>query len=252
MWRILGILGLAPFLVLAQSAHDPVPDTGLGKRIFESQCTVCHGQGGTGGRGPALTRPTLLKTPDDESLRRAIAQGLPPEMPGSWQLSVREVASVAAYVKTLGAAKPERLPGDAQRGQSAYQSKGCGSCHIIAGTGAANGPELTSIGAKRNASYLRESIRKPAASLPDDYVLLEAVNADRSTIRGVRANEDPFTVQIRDTATGAFRSFRKSTLRDLRRLTTQSSMPAYNETSLPAEQLEDLVAYLATLRGGSR
>lgn len=252
MWRILGIIGLAPLSVLAQSAHDPVPDAGLGKRVFESQCTVCHGQGGTGGRGPALTRPNLLKTPDDESLRRAIAQGLPPEMPGAWQLSIREVASVAAYVKTLGTAEPERLPGNAQRGQAVYQSKGCGSCHIVAGTGAANGPELTSIGAKRNATHLRDSIRTPPANLPDDYLVLEAVTPDGRTVRGIRANEDPFTVQIRDTATEAFHSFRKSALKDLRRLTTQSTMPAYNEASLPAAQLEDLVAYLATLRGGSR
>ncbi len=31
-------------------------DVTSGKRIFDSQCALCHGIGGTGGRGPALTK----------------------------------------------------------------------------------------------------------------------------------------------------------------------------------------------------
>jgi len=157
-------------LLFAQSAPDPVPDLAVGQRIFDSQCAVCHGQGGTGGRGPALTRPKLAKAADDPALRRAIAEGLPPEMLGAWQLSVREVASFAAYVRSLGTVKPEVLPGDAARGEAVYQSKGCAGCHIIAGRGVGNGPELTAIGARRNARHLREAIRTPAAALPDDYL----------------------------------------------------------------------------------
>lgn len=253
MWRILVLLAVAPHVaVRAQSAHEAVPDLGIGKRIFESQCTVCHGQGGTGGRGPALTRATLSKAPDDEALRRAISEGLPPEMPGSWQLSIREVASVAAFVRTLGSVKPEPLSGSPTRGASLYQSKGCSGCHIIAGKGAANGPELTAIGTKRNAAYLRESIRTPSASLPDDYLVVEVVTSAGRTMRGVRANEDPFTLQLRDASNGTFHSFRKAELQEIRRLTAQSTMPAYSEAALPATDLEDLVAFLAAQRGESR
>ncbi|MCS7024131.1 MAG: c-type cytochrome [Bryobacteraceae bacterium] len=247
-WR-LGILAL-PVLLAGQSAHDPVPDIPLGKRIFESQCAVCHGQDGSGGRGPALNRPTLLKAPDDQSLRRAIAEGLPPEMPGAWQLSVREVASVAAYVRSLGSVPVEPLKGDPTRGKLVYQSKGCASCHIIQGQGRAHGPELTAIGAKRNAAFLREAIRNPAAELAEDYLLVEIETRSGQRIRGVRLSEDPFTIQLRDTAQGRFHSFRKNALKDVRRLLSESSMPAYDEASLPAAELEDLVAYLATLRGG--
>jgi len=39
-----------------------------------------------------------------------IATGIPPEMPGAWQLNPREVMSVAAYVVSLGAIPPESLP----------------------------------------------------------------------------------------------------------------------------------------------
>jgi len=236
----------------AQTAHDPVPDLGIGKRIFESQCTVCHGQGGTRGRGPALTRPVLVKAPDDAALRKLIADGLPPEMPGSWQLSVREVASVAAYVRLLGSVAPEVLPGNPERGAAVYRAKGCAGCHIVSGQGNGNGPELTAIGARRNAAYLRQSLRSPAASLPDQYMVVQAVTAAGRAIRGIRANEDPFTLQLWDAATGNLHSLRKSDLRELRHFPSESTMPAYPESALPAAELEDLVAYLASLRGGSR
>ncbi|MCC6540327.1 MAG: c-type cytochrome [Bryobacterales bacterium] len=242
------------FLLFAQSAHQPVADLAVGRRIFDSQCAVCHGQGGTGGRGPALTRPRLPKAPDDAALQRAIAEGLPPEMPGSWQLSVREVASVAAYVRSLGTVNPEALPGNAARGAAVYQAQGCVGCHILAGQGVGNGPELTSIGARRNARHLRESIRTPAAALPEDYLVVEAVveavvAATGARLRGLRAAEDPFTLQLRDPATGVYQSVRKSTLREIRPLPHESTMPAYAEAVLNAGALEDLVAFLAAQKG---
>jgi putative heme-binding domain-containing protein len=196
-----------------------------------------------------LTRPVLDKAPDEGALRKAISEGLQPEMPAAWQLSPREVADVAAYVRSLGTVKPESLPGDVGRGAAVYQAKGCAGCHILGGRGSGVGPELTGIGAKRNAAYLRESVRRPAASLPEDYLLVEAVFADGKVIRGMRANEDPFTLQLRDLKSGEYRSYRKRDLKDVRRLSKESSMPAYPVGSISDSELEDLVAYLASQRG---
>ncbi|MBL8176727.1 MAG: c-type cytochrome [Bryobacterales bacterium] len=234
-------------LLAAQSPHDAIPDVALGKRIFASQCAVCHGEGGTGGRGPALTHAKLAKAPDEESLRKAIAQGIPPEMPGAWQLSVREVASVAKYVQGLGTVLPEKLPGDARRGAQVFGAKGCGGCHLVDGVGTARGPELTAIGAKRNGAHLRTSVIAPASHLPEDYLMLEVTTAAGRTVRGVRAAEDPFSVQLRD-AGGALHSFRKGELKQWRHLAGESSMPSFAK-QLSAGELEDLVAYLAGLRG---
>ncbi len=230
----------------AQSPHDAVPDVGLGKRMFDSQCALCHGHGGTGGRGPALNRPQLGKAPDDEALRKLVREGLPPEMPRAWQLSVREVASVAAYVKSLGAVAMEHLPGDPGRGAAVYRAKGCSGCHIVAGSGIGRGPELTQVGARRNGAYLRESLVKPDAYVPDGYLVLEVVARDGGTVRGTRAAEDPFTIQVAD-ANGDFRSFRKDAV-EIRRWPGMSTMPSF-EKNLAATELDDLVAYLASLRG---
>jgi putative heme-binding domain-containing protein len=227
-------------------AQEPAPDLAAGKKIFEQQCALCHGAKGTGGRGPVLTKPKLSKAPDDAALRALISDGSPPEMPGAWQLSPRDVTNVAAFVKSLGSIPPEPVPGDPSHGAALYKVKACDSCHIVAGQGAGFGPELSAIGARRNAAHLREALVNPAAFVPEDFMLVEAIPVSGSAVRGIRANEDTFTVQVKDLS-GHFHSFRKDELREYQKLRDKSAMPAYDKLS--AADLDDLVAYLTTLRG---
>lgn len=168
-------------------------------------------------------------------------------MPGAWQLSPHEVASVAAYVRKIGAVPPEPVPGDATRGEQIYKSKGCANCHMIDGAGSGFGPELSDIGARRSVAFLRESIVAPEASVPDRFLMVEAITNTGATVRGVRANEDTFTIQIKN-AKGEFQSFRKADLKELRKLRGKSPMPAY-QGALSPEELTDLTAYLAGLKG---
>src|SRR5262249_28083172 len=119
-------------LLLAIPALAQRPDAGAGKKIYEAQCSNCHGLSGAGGRGPALPRPKLTRAADDDELRKLISNGYG-DMPGAWQLHSDEVASVAAYVRTLGAIPPEIVPGDPDRGATLYASRGCAGCHAIAG-----------------------------------------------------------------------------------------------------------------------
>jgi putative heme-binding domain-containing protein len=235
-------------LILAAGAAAQTETAG-GRKIFESQCALCHGQTGGGGRGPALNRPRLDRAPDDDALRTVISEGLEPEMPAAWQLTTREVESVAAYVRSLGAAPQEALPGDPPRGARVYEARGCAGCHMVAGKGAGFGPELTSIGARRNAAWLRQTILQPATSLPEGFAWMAATTVAGEAVRGIRVNEDAFTIQLKDAA-GRFHSLRKSELKDLRRLERETPMPAY-QGRLSSGELDDLVAYLAGLRGKS-
>jgi cytochrome c oxidase cbb3-type subunit III len=234
---------------LAQTPADPAGDPVWGKKLFESQCALCHGQDGSGGRGPNLRRPKLTHAADDYALRKVISEGIAPDMPAFWQLSDREVSGVAAYVKTLGSAPSEPVPGDVAHGERLYKAKGCATCHMISGDGSGYGPELTEIGAKRNAAFLRESIIAPEASVPEGFLLVELVTASGATIRGIRLNEDTFSIQVKD-SNNELHSFRKADLSELRKLRGKSPMPSY-ERSLSPEELTDLVAYLAGLRGKS-
>jgi len=240
------LLFLAAAALYGQSAAGPA-DLTTGRKIFESQCALCHGNTGTGGRGPSLNRPKLNKASDETGIRKVISDGIPPEMPAAWQLSQREVASVAAYVHSMGAVPPEQIPGDSVRGAAIYRARSCANCHIIAGEGAGFGPELTAIGARRNAAHLREALLRPAAFVPEEFASIEAVPLKGEPITGLRVNEDSFTVQIKDSARH-FHSYRKSDLKSLRLLRDQSAMPSYEKSLQPGE-LDDLVAYLVGLRG---
>jgi cytochrome c oxidase cbb3-type subunit 3 len=223
------------------------PDLVAGRKIFESQCALCHGMTGGGGRGPVLARPKLKKAPDDTALRALIVEGIDPEMPAAWQLNPNEVENVAAYVRSLGSIPPETLPGDPARGARVYAAQGCSACHIIAGEGRGFGPELTDIGARRNAAYVRKTILQPAMSLPESFLYVAVTTAEDRTIRGIRVNEDSFTVQMKDAA-GRFYSFRKADLRRLKRLEKDTPMPSF-QGRLTGGELDDLVAWLAGLRG---
>jgi hypothetical protein len=66
-------------------------------------------------------------------------------------------------------------------------------------------------------------------------------------VPGIRINEDSFTIQLLDTA-GRYHSFRKSELKSLRRLEGETPMPSY-EGQIAAADLDDLVSYLASLKG---
>lgn len=235
----------ALFWVMAGCAF--AQDLATGKKIFESQCALCHGQTGTGGRGPSLNRPKLGRAPDDEALAMLIGQGVEPEMPASWQLNPREVMSVAAYVRSLGTLPAEVLPGDAARGAGVYKSKGCASCHVVAGKGEGIGPELTDIGIRRNGAHLKQAVLKPSTLLPDGFLYVAAVTKTGTTVRGLRVNEDSFNIQIKD-GRGQFHSFRKEDLKELKRLKGETPMPSF-EGALSAGEADDLVAYLASLKG---
>ncbi len=237
------------FATLALSlAETDAPDLTVGKRVYEVQCALCHALDGSGGRGPAFKGRRLRRAATDEALKKIIYDGIPgTEMGTLWVLTPKEVASVAAFVRSIERVPPESLPGNASRGAEVYRTQGCAGCHIVNGRGSPYGPDLSDIGARRNAAYLREALFKPAATVPDGFLMVEAAPGDGGTVAGLRLNEDSFTIQIRDPGLRVH-SLRKADLRELKKLFGRSPMPAYDR--LPGPELDDLVAYVASLRGG--
>lgn len=96
-----------------------------GGKLFGQHCAICHGMEGKGGRGPRLNRPTLSHAPDEAALRRVIARGLEPAMPGAWFFTDQEVADLAVYVRSIGQVPQEVVAGDAEKGQRQYAASGC-------------------------------------------------------------------------------------------------------------------------------
>ena len=252
-WRFcLLVTFLAGVFGIAYPSQDPISaltadDLAHGKRLYVGHCAICHGIEGVGGRGPALNQPRLRRVTDNWSLYGVIKNGVQgTEMPGAWQMTEREAWRVAGYVRSIGRVAAENLPGDVGRGKELYRAKGCVACHITQGQGGVPGPELTEIGARRSAAYLREALTDPAASAPEGYLVVSATTRDGRSVRGARINEDSFTIQLRDDD-NRFHSFRKNGLKELKKETGVSTMPSYK--TLTTVELDDLVAYLASLRG---
>jgi cytochrome c oxidase cbb3-type subunit 3 len=232
-----------------------------GAALFRIHCAQCHGNNGEGGRGPVLAVATLRRAPSDEALERVIMLGVPAtEMPGFF-LPTEQVQQLVRHVRELGRQPAPSVMGDATRGAELYRTKGnCASCHSIRGQGGVVGPDLTEIGARRGAGHLRQSLVEPEASIPenfnqyrwhtvipDNYLQVRAVTKAGREIAGARLNEDPFTIQVRDVA-GGFHSLVKTELAALHKDWGKSVMPSYRDVFTAAE-LDDVVAYLLTLKG---
>ena len=235
-------------------------DLDQGRSLFETHCAICHGPRGEGGKGPTLAQPTLPRASDNDSLLRIISQGIPnSEMPQA-RMAWSDIQLVAKFVKSLGSQPREPAPGDAAIGAQIYAKKGaCSQCHMIRGEGGVFGPDLSDVGRRRSIAYLRRSLVDPNAdvpqsysawrqdvSLPENFLFVRLVTRDGQDLSGVRVNEDTFSIQIRE-ATGAVHSFLKSELTELHKDFGKSPMPSY-ATALTTNELDDLVAFLTSLR----
>ena len=240
------VLGLSlPTGVVAQSA-----DLADGKQLFESLCGGCHGPFGNGGRGANLAQPRLRYATDDQALLTIIRFGIPgTEMPRHTFLDPGQLSSVAAYVRTLGRIASEAIPGDASRGAELYASLDCATCHTLDGEGGIVAPVLDEIGARRSATHLREALTEPEAFTPYSFLQLRAVTKDGRTLTGLRLNEDGFSIRFRD-YTGELHSFWKDELAVLDKQWRRSPMVSY-QGRLTSDQMDDLVAYLVSLKGAA-
>ncbi len=259
----LSLLLPAAWLVLAPPLQAQAPDSAAlatGAMLFESQCTRCHGIGGTGGVGPALNRPKLRRAATDADLVKVILGGVPgTAMVGFWNLSEDEARVVALYIRALGQRPPEVLPGDVANGRRLYQERErCGQCHILAGEGAGWAPDLTDVGFRLSAAQLKQSLLDPGAAQPisalpsvhGPYPAFLAVEATARTGRhylGTRVTEDDFTLVIRQ-GDGTLVSLEKTALTSLKKTPGSSPMPSY-ANRLTSAELDDLVAFLASQRG---
>jgi putative heme-binding domain-containing protein len=132
-------------------------------------------------------------------------------------------------------------------GKAIFEGKGgCINCHSIENRGGSLGPDLTWIGVRRTPASLRLSITSPDTQIAPEYLTLVVVTKQGQRIEGIALNEDDISIQFRDTK-GNPRSLLKQNLKEVRR-EQRSLMPSYVASLSPIE-VDDLIAYLRTLRG---
>ncbi len=217
-----------------------------GSNIYRANCAFCHGLDGRGGRGPSLVSPHVQQETSDEALKTIVHGGISGTGMPAFDLEPSDLDALVQSLHRLGnqGASSGPATGDSTRGGTLFAKNGCASCHRIGDQGSVFGPDLSRIGAARSPDYLHDSIVNPSADIAPDYTGVLVETSDGHKITGVRLSEDTFTVHLR-LLNQTFAGFDKSSVRQVTAL-DQSLMPAY---SLPTKDLQDLVAYLASLKG---
>ena len=249
------VLLFLPALAGLYAQHGSTPDRpfstpedeAAGARSFRSQCAACHGGDATGGVvGPSLATGNFKNGGSDEALFRVITKGVPGTAMTAFPLGGREVWQLIAYLRSVNIGKAAgEAKGDAAKGEQVFNANGCGHCHTNGKAGGFTGPDLSEIGSHRSLAQLESSILSPDADVAPDYWSLRAKTKTGQTITGIRLNEDMTSFQIRE-ASGRLQSVLKTNLASYEIVRT-SPMPSFR-SKISAPDLQDLVAYLASLR----
>jgi quinoprotein glucose dehydrogenase len=202
-------------------------------------------------------------------LDRLIADRVPPEI----QLDLLEATGrrtepiFRQKLEQYEASKPKGDPlsgyrevlagGNSQRGMDVFMSRAdvaCLRCHKVKlgsgeSTGGQVGPELTGIGARKDRSYLLESVVDPNKQIAQGFESVVLATDDGKVHTGVLRSENDKQVNL-VTAEGQPEVILKGSIAERRR--GPSAMPADLAQKLSKSELRDLVEYLASLKAPPR
>jgi len=220
---------------------------------FRIYCSPCHGIQAEGGRGPDLTMGRYSVGDEDAALFRVISEGAQgTEMPDfDLRLGSDQIWRLVAYIRSVATRSPPKLEGDRREGEKLFWAKGaCGQCHRVDARGGRMGPDLTLAGRQRSLAYLRQSIVDPNAELTAGSNTVIVTLRDGRKISGVQRGFDGFSAQLLDVSDN-FHSYFRSDVASIERQ-FRSLMPDNYGKLFAHRQVDDLLAYLVSLRGGSQ
>ena len=249
------IVSLTAVLLGAQSeppAVNPLAgnadaiQSGMG--LFRSRCADCHGMDARGVRGPDLTQ-VWASGRTDGGLFRTLRRGVPgTEMPSVGPRTPDdEIWKILAYLKTIAAPTASDVEvGNAQNGERVFRAQ-CAGCHRVDGTGGRLGPDLSRIGVARARGAIVRRVRGATEDFLEGYQPVIITLKNGQTVRGVRKNGDLFSVQIMD-GRERIQGYLKSDVREVVD-GKASAMPVFGVDRLNESDLNDVLAYLGTLKG---
>jgi len=150
---------------------------------------------------------------------------------------------------------PLTTPGSLTAGEAVFYSSkaGCATCHELNGRGGVVGPDLSAVAAngRLNAAALRQKIVDPNSPLPAaggrgggrGSATVIAKTTDGKEIRGIRRNEDTFSLQMMDAA-GKLQLLDKTKLASVK-ADPKSLMPDDYSKRLTADEINNLVGFLS-------
>jgi outer membrane protein assembly factor BamB/cytochrome c2 len=275
-------VGAAAILVAQQPADavrnplgtDPDAIT-AGRQLYDQTCQSCHGPAGQGERGPALSAAKLSHGGDDGELFHTIRAGIQgTQMPAFPRLTDTQTWRLVSYIRDLqgspgvSASAGGSVPGNPAAGEAVFLGVGgCANCHEVNGRGGVVGPDLSGAG-RQSAAALRQKIvdpNNPLAAPPaagrgggggggggprggsNSPTTIIVKTQDGREIRGVRRNEDTFSLQLVD-QTGRLQLFDKAKVASMTE-ENRSLMSADYATRLSPADITNLIAFLHDQQG---
>ena len=251
---VLGSALVGSPLVAAQNPAPAHPgeyapaDIAYGSRLYDAQCTTCHGANGDGVGGVDLRSGKFRNAVTDQDLTRVIMTGIPGTGMQAFKFDPSEITGIVAYLRNMNSFDRGSVKtGDAMRGRTVVEGKGdCTRCHRVGGQGSRIAPDLSDIGVARSAGSLLRSLTDPTSQMMPINRPVRIVTRDGRVINGRRLNEDTYTVQLIDDQEKLV-SLTKADLREYT-IVTVSPMPSYRDRLTP-DEIADVVAYLLSLKG---
>ncbi len=228
-----------------------------GQKLFGQACQACHGGNAAGSeRGPALSTGVFRHGAKDGEIFLNIRNGIAgTQMPPFSRLTIDQGWQIVSYLRSLnlsGAKSGEKVAGDSLEGRRLFFGKaGCAGCHEVNGRGGIVGPDL-SAAAATPADALMQKILDPSRAPEDEgrragIGVVNVTLKDGTKVRGVRRNEDTFSLQLTDVA-GKLHLLDKTNISE-RRDEPTSLMPAGYAQRLTAAERQNLVAFLKVQQG---
>lgn len=247
-WLIVLVSAQLPAAELVNPYEGDDAARRAGSSLYANRCSDCHGADARGKLGPDLAQRFAAGVTDEAvflALRRGVAGSvMPPSVAPD-----NELWAIVTYLRGISIAPPLVSTGDAARGRERFAAD-CARCHRAGMQGGVLGPDLTRVGVQRSRAALIAAIREPGTAVPMGFktAALRARGGER--VEGIVKSEDAFSVQLL-TTDGELRAFVKRELASFE-TSRASPMPAFTPSDLDNAALEDLLAYLGTLRGASQ
>jgi alcohol dehydrogenase (cytochrome c) len=228
-------------LVLAAAGQQP-DAIAEGRKEFETRCAACHGADGMGGqRAPAISNADREKYQTDRAIRDLIRHGIPDAGMPPFEIPEPELSQIVAFVRSrIAPAAESSSAGDPEAGRAFFFGKGqCATCHMLAGRGGLDGPDLTNAGRDLTLAELEQSLRNPNARRKRGYQVASVRLKSGTSLRGFIRNESNFDLQLQ----GFDHRLHLLRTADIESITREpnSYMPAVKASE---SEMQDLIAFL--------
>ena len=221
----------------------------MGGQAYRVNCVGCHGGDGASVSGIDLGRGKFKIAQTDEDLVRIILNGVPGTAMPATPITPVRARMIVAYLRSMHDTKSRRSvaaeKGEASRGKAVFARQGCIGCHRIQGAGGRSGPDLSDVGHLLRAIEIETAILEADAAYPMGTRPVRVVRKSGAPLSGLLLNQDTYSLQLVDQE-GMLRSIDRSEVKE--EGPAPSWMPSYRG-KLDAQELADLIAYLARQKG---